>query len=164
MRKTSIEKPKLRRTGRRRTVIQSDSEEEIDREEEMERLGEESFSPIHDDFYGSSPKDDRPNNIEVLSLEDVKATFNTDDDEESNSDKKSDKIEDIKDEPVPNLPVKIEMQKDMVEELSLGEAVKKLNDSNDSIKIEPEKPESPEKMTSESQEIGFNQNPKICTL
>ena len=164
MRKTSIEKPKLRRTGRRRTVIQSDSEEEIDREEEMERLGEESFSPIHDDFYGSSPKDDRPNNIEVLSLEDVKATFNTDDDEESNSDKKSDKIEDIKDEPVPNLPVKIEMQKDMVEELSLGEAVKKLNDSNESIKIEPEKPESPEKMTSESQEIGFNQNPKICTL
>lgn len=164
MRKTSIEKPKLRRTGRRRTVIQSDSEEEIDREEEMERLGEESFSPIHDDFYGSSPKDDRPNNIEVLSLEDVKATFNTDDDEESNSDKKSDKIEDIKDEPVPNLPVKIEMQKDMVEELSLGEAVKKLNDSNESIKIEPEKPESPEKMTSESQEIGFNQNPRICTL
>ena len=162
MRKTSIEKPKLRRTGRRRTVIQSDSEEEIDREEEMERLGEESFSPIHDDFYGSSPKDDRPNNIEVLSLEDVKATFNTDDEEESNSDKKSDKIEDIKDEPVPNLPVKIEMQKDMVEELSLGEAVKKLNDSNESIKIEPEKPESPEKMTSESQEIGFNQNPKIC--
>ena len=130
----------------------------------MERLGEESFSPIHDDFYGSSPKDDRPNNIEVLSLEDVKATFNTDDEEESNSDKKSDKIEDIKDEPVPNLPVKIEMQKDMVEELSLGEAVKKLNDSNESIKIEPEKPESPEKMTSESQEIGFNQNPKICTL
>ena len=164
MRKTSIEKPKLRRTGRRRTVIQSDSEEEIDREEEMERLGEESFSPIHDDFYGSSPKDDRPNNIEVLSLEDVKATFNTDDEEESNSDKKSDKIEDIKDEPVPNLPIKIEMQKDMVEELSLGEAVKKLNDSNESIKIEPEKPESPEKMTSESQEIGFNQNPKICTL
>ena len=130
----------------------------------MERLGEESFSPIHDDFYGSSPKDDRPNNIEVLSLEDVKATFNTDDEEESNSDKKSDKIEDIKDEPVPNLPVKIEMQKDMVEELSLGEAVKKLNDSNESIKIEPEKPESPEKMTSESQEIGFNQNQKICTL
>ena len=130
----------------------------------MERLGEESFSPIHDDFYGSSPKDDRPNNIEVLSLEDVKATFNTDDEEESNSDKKSDKIEDIKDEPVPNLPIKIEMQKDMVEELSLGEAVKKLNDSNESIKIEPEKPESPEKMTSESQEIGFNQNPKICTL
>ena len=164
MRKTSTEKPKLRRTGRRRTVIQSDSEEEIDREEEMERLGEESFSPIHDDFYGSSPKDDRPNNIEVLSLEDVKATFNTDDEEESNSDKKSDKIEDIKDEPEPNLPVKIEMKKDMIEELSLGEAVKKLNDSNESIKIEPEKPESPEKMTSESQEIGFNQNSKIYTL
>ena len=127
----------------------------------MERLGEESFSPIHDDFYGSSPKDDRPNNIEVLSLEDVKATFNTDDEEESNSDKKSAKIEDIKDEPEPNLSVKIEMQKDMVEELSLGEAVKKLNDSNESIKIEPEKPDSPQKMTSDSLEIGINQNQKI---
>ena len=73
-RKTSVEKPKTRRTGRRRAVVQSDSEEEFDREAEMEKLGEGKFSPIHDDFYGQSPKDDRPNNIEVLSLEDVKAS------------------------------------------------------------------------------------------
>ena len=69
------------RPRRRRRIIESDSDEEEDREEEMEKLVEQRLSPMVDDFEGHSPEDGRPNNVELLSIEDVKASLKSDDEQ-----------------------------------------------------------------------------------
>ena len=78
-------------------MVESDSEEEFNRDEV--RLSDSDY--MDDDFEGNSPQQDRPNNIELLSLDDVRASLKSedeDDDEEKPEKFEVEETEDLKPE------------------------------------------------------------------
>ena len=94
------------RQRRRATIIESSDEEEEDDDDEEEeedrddRVGSDAdYSPLADNFQGQSPDDERPNNTEVLSLDDIRASPKSDDDEDDDEPieiKDDDDEEDVK--------------------------------------------------------------------
>ena len=81
----------------------------------------------------------------------LKATFNSDEEE---TQPPEEPVVESKAEPESIFESKVEMKRDMVEELSLGDAVKKLNDSNESIKMESNCEENSEPLVSDSELTG----------